>query len=182
MESINRKKNQIMKYEEFENNIIKWAEQREMLESNIQEVATKPILDELLKSKQLNKLIEEVGELAEDFNKRDASEEHHKHLVDSVGDTLVTLVIFAKQNGLSMEECWNKAWSHIASRQGEMVNGTWVKKQDQDEGTVVFSLENGYDLNVEEIKSVNEHEVELDDGSTIKITDKDYQGLKEIGF
>lgn len=171
-----------MKYEEFENNIIKWAEQREMLESNIQEVATKPILDELLKSKQLNKLIEEVGELAEDFNKRDASEEHHKHLVDSVGDTLVTLVIFAKQNGLSMEKCWNKAWSHIASRQGEMVNGTWVKKQDQDEGTVVFSLENGYDLNVEEIKSVNEHEVELDDGSTIKITDKDYQGLKEIGF
>ena len=74
-----------MQYEEFEKNIIKWAKQREMLESNIQEITTKPILDELLKSKQLNKLIEEVGELAEDFNKRDASEEHHKHLIDKIG-------------------------------------------------------------------------------------------------
>lgn len=171
-----------MQYEEFEKNIIKWAKQREMLESNIQEITTKPILDELLKSKQLNKLIEEVGELAEDFNKRDASEEHHKHLIDSVGDTLVTLVIFAKQNGLSMEECWDKAWSHIASRQGEMVNGTWVKTQDQDEGIVVVALENGYDLNIEEIQSFNEHEVKLNNGNTIKITEKDYKGLKEIGF
>ena len=117
-----------MEYKEFENKLLDWAKERQLIESKTRETK-----NELTKSKQLCKLMEEVGELATDFNKRARNAEHQRHLVDSFGDTLVTLVIFAQQNGLSMEECWDKAWSHIANRTGETVDGTFIADKDRDD-------------------------------------------------
>lgn len=119
-----------MKFEEFEENITKWSNERGLLDAGKIQDITGPIHDELIKSKQLNKLMEEVGELSEDFNKRDADEEHMRHMIDSIGDTLVTLTTFAHQNGLSMEQCYDKAWSHIKNRKGKMIDGTFVKSDD----------------------------------------------------
>lgn len=50
--------------------------------------------------------------------------------MDSFGDILVTLVIFAKQKGIPLNKCWEKAWSHIAKRKGKTVNGTFIKERD----------------------------------------------------
>lgn len=110
-----------MNFEEFENNIVKWATEKGLITD-----------DELIMSKQVVKLNEEVGELCEDFTKRDADEEHKKHLVDSIGDTLVVLINFAHQNGYTMQECYEKAWSHIKNRKGKMIDGTFVKDADID--------------------------------------------------
>lgn len=117
-----------MEYKEFESNVINWARKREMVDI----VSSDEEKLELMRTKQAVKIGEEYGELLEDFNKRKASPEHARHLVDSVGDVLVTLVLFAKQNGLTMEECWDKAWSHIKNREGKTIDGVFVKKSDME--------------------------------------------------
>lgn len=117
-----------MEYKEFEKNIFAWARKRGMIDN----VSSSEESLELMRTKQASKIGEEYGELLADFNKRKHSKEHAKHLRDSVGDVLVTLLIFAKQNGLTLEECWDKSWSHIKDRDGQMVDGVYVKKQDMD--------------------------------------------------
>lgn len=118
---------QLNDFKEFENSIIDWATQRGLLNKNGQAVE-----DELIPTKQVVKIIEELGELSEDFNKRSVSEEHKRHLVDSIGDVLVTLTVFTHQIGLDMSTCYNKAWSHIANRTGSMENGTYIADKDKD--------------------------------------------------
>lgn len=118
-----------MEYKEFENKIFAWARKRGMIDN----VSSSEESLELMRTKQASKIGEEYGELLADFNKRKHSKEHAKHLCDSIGDVLVTLLIFAKQNNLTLEECWDKSWSHIKGRDGQMIDGAYVKKQDMDE-------------------------------------------------
>lgn len=76
-------------------------------------------------SKQLNKMIEEIGELAQGLNKQ-----NREQIADGIGDVYVTLVILAQQLGLNLEECINIAYNEIKDRKGKMVNGTFVKEGD----------------------------------------------------
>lgn len=77
---------------------------------------------------QLNKLIEEVGELAVCINKKLSNE----RLKDAIGDCLVVLNILALQNDTNIRECTVKAWSEIKDRKGKIVDGIFVKENDQD--------------------------------------------------
>ena len=76
-------------------------------------------------SKQFLKVIEEIGEVADALAK-DKPEE----LKDGIGDTVVTLIILAQQNGLTLEECLETAYNEIADRKGKTVNGVFVKEED----------------------------------------------------
>ena len=76
-------------------------------------------------SKQFLKVIEEIGEVADALAK-DKPEE----LKDGIGDTIVTLIILAQQNGLTLEECLQTAYNEIADRKGEVVNGVFIKEED----------------------------------------------------
>ena len=76
-------------------------------------------------SKQMLKVVEEVGEVAAAL----ARNEMHE-LRDGIGDVVVTLIILAQQNGMLLEECLEQAWNEIAERKGEMVNGVFVKESD----------------------------------------------------
>lgn len=76
-------------------------------------------------SKQLNKLVEELGELAEGFNKNKPEQ-----VKDSLGDMFVVMTIFAKMNGLSLDDCIKEAYNTIKDRDGMMVDGVFVKKGD----------------------------------------------------
>ncbi|EQA5441074.1 MazG-like family protein, partial [Enterococcus faecalis] len=49
---------------------------------------------------------------------------------DGIGDVVVTLIILAMQNNMDLYECLNQAYSEIKNRQGEMVNGVFVKEAD----------------------------------------------------
>jgi NTP pyrophosphatase (non-canonical NTP hydrolase) len=71
---------------------------------------------------QYTKLCEESGELARAILKKDRSE-----LIDAIGDMVVVLTNLAALEGLKIEECVVSAYDVIKSRQGSMVNGTFVK-------------------------------------------------------
>ena len=72
---------------------------------------------------QYIKLQEESGELARAILKDNKSE-----LIDAIGDMIVVLTNLAALEGLKVEECVVSAYEVIKSRQGSMVNGTFVKQ------------------------------------------------------
>tara|TARA_R100000541_G_scaffold882_2_gene4678 strand:+ start:160 stop:960 length:801 start_codon:yes stop_codon:yes gene_type:complete len=71
---------------------------------------------------QYVKLIEEAGELAKALLKNDKPE-----VIDAIGDMVVVLTNLAHLEGLDIEYCIDSAYKEIANRQGEMINGTFVK-------------------------------------------------------
>lgn len=71
---------------------------------------------------QYTKLCEESGELARAILKKDKAE-----LIDAIGDMVVVLTNLAALEGLKIEDCVTSAYDVIKSRQGSMVNGTFVK-------------------------------------------------------
>lgn len=72
---------------------------------------------------QYTKLCEESGELARAILKKDTTE-----LIDAIGDMVVVLTNLAALEGLKIEDCVTSAYNVIKSRQGSMVNGTFVKQ------------------------------------------------------
>lgn len=76
-------------------------------------------------SKQMLKVVEEVGEVASALAKNKPDE-----LKDGIGDVVVTLVILAQQNGLTLQECTQTAYDVIAGRTGKMIDGVFVKSED----------------------------------------------------
>lgn len=72
---------------------------------------------------QFAKLMEESGELARAILKNDKPE-----FIDAIGDMIVVLTNLAALEGLKVEDCVVSAYDVIKSRQGKMVNGTFVKE------------------------------------------------------
>jgi NTP pyrophosphatase (non-canonical NTP hydrolase) len=89
--------------------IIQWAADRNLLKAE-----NAPY--------QLAKIVEEVGETAGAFLKKDIDK-----LRDGIGDSFVTLIIFAVQNGFTPEECLESAYEEIKFRTGKTVDGTFIK-------------------------------------------------------
>lgn len=97
----------------------------QVLTEYIREWSIEKGLDAAEPSKQLNKFLEEAGELASGLNKK-----NEELLIDSIGDVYVTLVILSQQLGLEIEDCIQCAWYEIKDRKGKMVDGTFVKESD----------------------------------------------------
>lgn len=74
---------------------------------------------------QLNKVIEEVGEIAHEItrNKLDTPE-----LEDAIGDTLVTVIILSDILGYDPLVALENAYNVIKDRKGETKNGTFVRE------------------------------------------------------
>jgi len=74
---------------------------------------------------QLNKVIEEVGEIAHEItrNKYGSPE-----LVDAIGDSLVTIIILSDILGRHPIKCLDSAYQEIKNRSGKTENGTFVKE------------------------------------------------------
>lgn len=83
---------------------------------------------------QFCKLQEEAGELARAILKNDREE-----FIDAVGDMMVVLTNIAALEGLKVEDCVVSAYEVIKSRQGSMVNGTFVKESPQTQNGVEIS-------------------------------------------
>lgn len=82
-------------------------------------------LDKADSSKQFLKVAEEFGEIGGAMARGD-----DELLKDSIGDTVVTLIILAMQNGTNLEECLQIAYSEIKDRKGKMIDGVFVKEAD----------------------------------------------------
>lgn len=76
-------------------------------------------------TKQFLKVAEEFGEIGAAM-----ARSQHDELKDAIGDTVVTLIIFAQQHGVTIEECLAQAYGVIANRTGKTINGVFVKSED----------------------------------------------------
>lgn len=74
---------------------------------------------------QLNKVIEEVGEIAHEIT-RDKIK-GNPDLADAIGDTLVTIIILADICGYNLYECLDGAYEEISNRKGKTVDGNFIK-------------------------------------------------------
>ena len=85
---------------------------------------------------QLNKVIEEVGEIAHEITRNKKGEE----LKDAIGDSLMTIIILAGICGYNPMECLAKAYDEIKDRGGKTENGTFVKdvQEGGEENTGVY--------------------------------------------
>lgn len=107
-------KTQAMTFEELQEAIIQWANDRSMIKQ-----------DRLTVLAQLAKVSEEHGELSAGINKND--EDKTK---DSLGDILVTLIILAQDLNLDLLDCLNEAYNVIKDRKGKVINGSYIKESD----------------------------------------------------
>jgi NTP pyrophosphatase (non-canonical NTP hydrolase) len=100
-----------MNYSELESAVEQWAEDR-------------GIFDKATALKQALKTQEEVTELVNAIVDNDFDE-----IQDAMGDILVTLIIQAKMQKVSLEVCLEGAYNIISKRTGKMVNGQFVKDE-----------------------------------------------------
>jgi len=98
-----------MDYFELECAVENWAKEKE-------------ILDKATPMAQALKTLEETTELCTAINNDDRAE-----IIDAMGDIMVTLIIQAKMQDLSLEECLESAYNVITKRTGRMINGQFVK-------------------------------------------------------
>ena len=75
---------------------------------------------------QLNKVIEEVGEIAHEITR---SRTTSAELYDAIGDTLVTIVILSDIIGIHPKEALYDAYCEIKDRKGKTVEGSFVKDE-----------------------------------------------------
>lgn len=99
----------MMDYNQLEALVIEWAE-------------NKGILSKATTLAQANKTMEECEELVVAVKENDRDE-----IADALGDILVTIIIQAKMQNMSLIECLEGAYNIIAKRTGKMVNGQFVK-------------------------------------------------------
>jgi NTP pyrophosphatase (non-canonical NTP hydrolase) len=98
-----------MDYNQLEALVIEWAE-------------NKGILQKATPARQADKTLEEVEEL-----RAAIADDNREEIADALGDILVTIIIQAKMQNMSLVECLEGAYNIIAKRTGKMVNGQFVK-------------------------------------------------------
>ena len=93
------------------NKVIEWAWQKGILENGTVE-------------KQAYKTLEECGELILAIGQNNRPE-----IKDAIGDILVTLIIQAEMQNITIEECLQSAYDVISKRSGTMIEGTFCKDE-----------------------------------------------------
>jgi NTP pyrophosphatase (non-canonical NTP hydrolase) len=99
----------MMDYNQLESLVIEWA-------------ANKGILEKATTAAQANKTMEECQELIDAIQ-----DNNREEIADALGDILVTIIIQAKMQNMSLVECLEGAYNIIAKRTGKMVDGQFVK-------------------------------------------------------
>lgn len=96
---------------ELTNAVEQWAEARKIIPNSTP-------------AAQLMKTMSELGELADATLKNDRDE-----IEDGVGDVLVTLIIYARLQNISLEQCLERAYNTIKNRRGTLTpEGVFVKE------------------------------------------------------
>ena len=104
--------------QELIDNVIQWAEDRNLIAGSSPE-------------KQLQKTAEELIELAVAVGRDSVSWEaatYAPEVADGIGDVLVTLIIVTEQLGLDLKYCLESAYDEIKDRKGKMISGKFVKE------------------------------------------------------
>ena len=116
-----------MKFKELNERVIKWADQ-------------KGILEKATPLRQLDKTFEELMELKESLVAQNNNLEYYVNskgetvktsdqIKDDIGDNLVTVLIQCKMQNLNPLKCLEIVLDVIEKRGGEMKNGQFVKNE-----------------------------------------------------
>jgi NTP pyrophosphatase (non-canonical NTP hydrolase) len=108
---MNKLKTNNMDYFELECAVEQWAEEKE-------------IFDKATPMAQALKTLEETTELCTAINNNDRPE-----IIDAMGDIMVTLIIQAHMQDISLQQCLESAYKVISKRKGKMINGQFVKEK-----------------------------------------------------
>lgn len=73
---------------------------------------------------QIEKVGEEIFETVKAMLRKD-----QPSIVDGIGDSLVTLIVLAKQLGTNAEECLEAAYSEIKNRKGVIIDGSFIREK-----------------------------------------------------
>lgn len=127
----------------MEEKLREWKETRSLsLAAEIcDQLAARTISDDLFKQvidwgrernitnpdKQLCKVLEEVGEMAHEICRSHYTSEE---MQDSIGDSLVTIIILADILNFDPLFCLQEAYNTIKDRKGETRNGCFEKEED----------------------------------------------------
>jgi NTP pyrophosphatase (non-canonical NTP hydrolase) len=98
-------------YNELETLVITWAHE-------------KGILDKGTPRAQAGKTVEEVQELIDAIDTNNKPE-----IEDALGDILVTIIIQAEMQEVSLIDCLESAYNVISKRTGKMVDGQFLKDE-----------------------------------------------------
>ena len=96
-------------YNELEALVLAWATQKGIFEKGT------PIAQACKTMEECTELITAIA-----FDDKDET-------IDALGDILVTIIIQAEMQGLSLTECLESAYNVIAKRTGVMIDGQFVK-------------------------------------------------------
>ena len=96
--------------EKLAKNIAKWHHERNLIKGATDK-------------DQFCKLIQEAGELSDNICKG-------KDIADDIGDMIVVLINIAERNGITLEDCMQRAWEDIKDRKGKMIDGIFIKEGD----------------------------------------------------
>lgn len=105
-----------MKYEELQEKVVKWANDRNIFENSNA-------------IKQISKTQEELDETLDALTRLGKGEEAILEVADGIGDMIVTIILLAKMVGLDSVDCLADAYDEIKDRKGKMVNGLFVKEK-----------------------------------------------------
>lgn len=98
-----------METDELIKNVIRWGRDKELNDPKA----------------QLNKVMEEVGEIAHEVSRN----RYGKEFRDAIGDTLITLIILADIASAIPMACLELAYREIKNRKGATRDGTFVKEE-----------------------------------------------------
>mgnify|MGYP000414380838 CR=1 FL=1 len=94
-----------------------------MTEKILEWAAARSLLNPDNASKQMVKLMEEVGELSSALLKSNKPEQE-----DAIGDIQVVLIILSAQLGIDYKASLESAYEVIKNRKGKTVDGTFIKE------------------------------------------------------
>lgn len=81
--------------------------------------------------KQLMKVFEETNEITREFVR---GRYNTPEVIDSLGDSMVTLIILADILGYDIRDCLAEAYGVISKRTGMNIDGNFVKSEDLNGG------------------------------------------------
>jgi NTP pyrophosphatase (non-canonical NTP hydrolase) len=103
--------NELSRFEDLRLKVIEWASVKGIFEKGTPEA-------------QAWKTLEEAQEILDGILNKNKEE-----IKDSIGDTLVTLIIQAEMQGMNPLDCLETAYNVIAKRKGKMIDGQFVKEK-----------------------------------------------------
>ena len=114
--------------EELIDGTLQWAEQKGILEANDAQAQIGKFLEEATELKNAIDSLDRINGICDMFSE-DEIDDAKLQVKLELGDVLVTLIIQAKLQGTTLNECLGLALAKITKRTGRMVDGVFVKDE-----------------------------------------------------